>query len=84
MEHRTVNHDTSIFELPLISLCFEVKNLDGSIFTRCKEPFVLFLELNGDSISIDSIKDPFLVEMANVKDFNMPKRARSNVLAIVT
>lgn len=83
MQNCAKNHDTSIFVLALVALGFKVKDFDGSIFASGKKPFVLFLELHGHSVSVDSIEDPFLVKMSGVEYFDVAVRACADVFSVM-
>jgi hypothetical protein len=73
MQYCAINVDSTIIYLSLISLAFEVKYLNRSIFTGGKKPLVLLLELESYGIPIEAIKCSFLIKIPQVINLDVTK-----------
>jgi len=71
------DHHSSVVVVSLVALALEVEDLDGSVFAGDEEPFVLLLEIHGDSIRRETIERAFLVHLPQIIDFDEALRASS-------
>ena len=81
VEHSAVDHDSAIVILPLVTLTFEVKNFDVSIFASCEKPLVLLLKAHGYDIRVHAVEIHILVLVTRpqVEHFHQSKRASAKV-----
>ena len=61
MQHRSVYHYSIVVKIAHKTEGLEIEYLQRSIFTRCKEPLIIFLKLDGCDVSSVSLELTFKI-----------------------